>query len=380
MIENIIKDIRHALRVLGKSSGFTLATTLSLAFGIGGTTMIFTVVNAVLLRPLAYHDSDRIVWVWSERSSTGVTEPVSYPDFLDWKARSKTLDSWAAWGNYETILTGIGSPQRLQAALMMGSLFTLLGVPPMLGSTAAAENVDPRVPTVVLSHALWKRAFSADPSVIGRQVVLSGLSYTVIAVIPAGFRFPIQSTPQVDLWMPLARFNPALANKRDARLSDVLARVRPNVPLRQAQAEMDTIAAQLREDYPKTNHDIAIRIVPALDQVTGGAGHGLLIIFASVGALLLIACTNIANLHLVRAVARQREISIRASLGASRVRIGSQLITEGLILAMIGGLAGLLVAASGVQVLRTFIPPGLPRVDEITVDSHVLVFAFLLAS
>src|SRR5215831_830724 len=234
MIENIFKDIRHALRVLGKSPGFTLAATLSLALGIGGTTMIFTVVNAVLLRPLPYHDSDRIVWVWSERSNTGVTERVSYPDFLDWKARSKTLDSWAAWGGYETILTGTGSPQRLQATLMMGSLFTLLGVPPMLGSTAAAENVDPREPTVVLSHALWKRSFNADPSVIGRQVVLSGIGYTVIAVMPAGFRFPIQSTPQVELWIPLARFNPLLANKRDARLSEVLARVRPNVPLRQA--------------------------------------------------------------------------------------------------------------------------------------------------
>jgi putative ABC transport system permease protein len=249
----------------------------------------------------------------------------------------------------------------------------------MLGSTAAAENVDPREPTVILSHALWKRSFNADPSVIGRQVVLSGIGYTVIAIMPAGFRFPIQSTPQVDLWMPLARFNPVLANKRDARLSEVLARLRPNVPLRQAQAEMDTIAAQLRKDYPKTNNDIGIRIVPALEQVTGGTGHGLLIIFASVGALLLIACTNIANLHLVRAVARQREVSIRASLGASRVRIGSQLITEGVILAMIGGAAGLLVASFGMQVLRTLIPAGLPRVDEISLDSHVLVFTFLLA-
>jgi len=369
-----------AVRTLLQNKGWTFVVVMSLGLGIGGTTTIFTIVNAVLLRPLPYRDSNQIVWVWSDRAGAASKERASYPDFLDWKAQSKTLDSWVAWGVYETILTNAGPPQRLQAALMSGSLFTLVGVSPIAGSTAAAENVDPNLPTVVLSHAIWQKTFNSDPSVVGRQITLSGLSYTVIAVMPADFRFPIQSTPQVDLWMPLARVNPRVARNRGARLSEVLARLRPNVSLFQAQAEMHTIAAQLRAEYPETNRDIGIRVVRALDEVTGGVQSGLLIAFASVSALLLISCANIANLHLVRAVSRQREISVRAALGATRGRIGLQLISECFLVAAPGGIAGFLIAAAGVHVLRIFISPALPRADEIGLDGYALVFTVLTAA
>jgi predicted permease len=373
----LAQDVVYAVRGFRLSPGFSSVVILTLALGMGAATMMFTVINAVLLRPLPYHNSDRMVWVWSVRPGSTVREHVSNPDFLDWRAQSKTLESWVAWSGYETVLTGEGPAQKVQGALFMGNLFTLLGVPPMLGNIASAETIDPAEPNVVLSHSFWQRNFNSDPAIIGRRIALNGLSYTVSAVMPNGFRFSVASKPNVDLWIPLVRFNPFLEKKRDARLSEVIARLRPKATLQQAQAEMGAIAAQLSRTYPATNQDVGVQLVSGLDEVTGSVSRALFALFAAVGSLLLIACINVANLHLVRAAARQREISMRAALGAGRRRIAIQLAVEGLIIAAAAGAVGFLIADLGLRAVVAHIPATLPRADEIHLNGEVLAFSFL---
>jgi len=375
--DRFTQDVVYAVRSFGRSPGFSSVVILTLALGMGAATMMFTVISAVLLSPLPYRDGDRMVWVWSVRPGSTVREHVSNPDFMDWRAQSKTLESWVAWSGYETVLTGDGPAQKVQSALFMGNLFTLLGVRPMLGNIAAAETIDPAEPNVVLSHDFWQRNFNSDPAIIGRRIVLNGLSYTVSAVMPSGFRFSVALKPNVELWIPLVRFNPFLEKKRDARLSEVIARLRPGVTLQQAQAEMGTIAAQLSRTYPATNQDVGVQVVSGLDEVTGGVSRALFTLFAAVGALLLIACINVADLHLVRAAARQREISMRAALGASRRRIAAQLVVEGLIIAAASGVVGFLIAALSLRAVVAHIPATMPRADEIHLSGQVLAFSFL---
>ena len=378
-LDQLVQDLRYAARTLRRTPGFTVVAILTLALGIGATTAMFAVVDSILLSPLPYPDSERLVWVWSTDPHGLSKQPTSYPDFLDWRTQSRTMD-FVSWGGYQTTLTGTAEPVRLTAAVTAGDLLTLLGVPPLLGTTGRFENGTPQEPVVVLSHQLWQRRFDSDAAVLGRPITLSGLSGTIAGVMPADFRFPIQATPTVDLWVPLVQFNPALADHRGARLMEVIGRLRPNTSLGQAQAEMDVIAAGLSRQYPATNRNIGVRLVPAVEEVTGDVSLGLWVLLAAVGALLFMACVNIANLFLARAQGRRREFAIRAALGGGTARLGLQLLTEGSLIAAGGGAAGCLLASWGVDALVALAPSDLPRAQEVAVNSHVLGLAVLVSS
>ena len=377
-LDSILVDLRYAFRTLQKNPRSTAVIVITLALGIGAATVVFSVVNAVLLRPLPYADSDQLVWVWSMDSDNPLKQRVSYPDFMDWKAESKTLDL-VGYSSIKSILTGVGEPQRLMAELTIGNLFTLLGVPPLLGTTVGVEGMGREEPLVVLSYGLWRRSFNSDPDVLGRSITLNGLIHTVTAVMPADFQFPIEPTNPRDLWVPLERFNPALADQRGARLIEVVGRLRSNVTFDQAQAEMDLIASNLSRQYPDTNGDLGVRLIPAMDEVTGDVSYGLLLLFAAVGALLMIACMNVANIMIARTAERRREIAVRAALGAGRARIGRQFLIESLLVAGIGGIVGCLLAIWGVEAIGSLVPGDLPRANEIGVDIRVLGFAVLIS-
>jgi putative ABC transport system permease protein len=343
-----------------------------LALTIGASTTVFSVVNNVLLRPLPYADSDRLIWLWSVRAENPLKQRASYPDFQDWRVQTRTLDL-VGHGGLETVLTGSGEPERLRAELFVGDLLALLGVAPVLGS--ASTDVRRDGPVVVLSHALWQRRFGADPAAIGRSVTLDGLRYTVAAVMPAGFEFPIRAAARVDLWIPLERFNPALAGQRRARLIEVIGRLHAGVSLEQAQAELDVIAASLSAQYPDTNRELGVRLVSALDEVTGDVSRGLLLLGAAVGALLVIGCVNVANLLLTRAMGREKEIAMRVALGAVRQNIARQLLLESLLLAGIAGALGCVLAVSSVGAIGGLLAGIVPRASEIAVDGQVLAIA-----
>jgi putative ABC transport system permease protein len=374
-----MKNLLYIWRGLFRSPAFTLTTVLSLALGIGASALMFGVVDAVLLRPLPYHDSGRLVWIWSINQKDSIKVRASYPDFLDWRNQNRSFESIVGFGGYEVVMTGAGEPQRLEAGLADGDLFKLLGVSPLLGSTGSANPASGER-TVVLSHRIWRLSFNAAPDVIGRRIALSGQSYTIAGVMPTGFEFPIQSGRTIDFWMNLERFNPALQNRRDARLIEVIGRLRPNVTLEQAQADMNVIAARLNSAYPATNRSIDVRLVRAIDEVIGSATRPLLALFASVGMFLLLACVNIANLLLARAAGQRKENALRVALGASRGRISVHFVLESLLLAAGGGILGYMLAVSGTDMLRQFVPADLPRISEIRVDGHVVTFALVVTA
>jgi putative ABC transport system permease protein len=330
----------------------------------------------VLFRPLPYADSGRLVWLKTLRDGSTLEQRASYPDFRDWSEQARTLDL-VGHGGLEMVLTGAGEPERLRAELFVGDLFSLLGVAPALGSAARDDEAGP---TAVLSHALWQRAFGADSSIVGKAITLDdGAQYTVSAVMPAGFEYPIRAATHVDLWLPLARFNPALAQNRNARLIDVIGRLRPGVSLDEAQADLDVIASNLSAQYPDTNRGLGVRLVPALEEAAGGVARGLALLCAAVGALLLVGCVNVASLSLARTIAREKELATRAALGAPHSRIARQLMLESVLLAGLGGAVGLMLAYWAVNAAASLLASTLPRSGEIAVDADLLVVAIALS-
>jgi len=367
-----MSDFRFALRQFQKSPGFTAVAVLTLALGIGATTAIFSVVNAVLFSPLAYPEPDRLVRIHESIPVRGVQRvPVAVANYLDWRAQGTVFTGMAIHQWTELNLTGLGEARRLKGSRVTSGLFPLLGVRPLLGrGFTAEEETRGKHFVVVISHDLWQRDFGGEPSVLGRSIQLDGDGYTVIGVMPAGFKYPARG---LDLWVPAA-FNEFELRERGNHGWGVLARLKPGVTQSQAATEMSGIAGRIAAQYEDVR-DFSAAVVPLRDELVGDKRKPLLVLLGAVGCVLAIACANVANLLLARASARQKEFAVRAALGAGRGVLLRQLLSESVLLAGIGGIAGILLAFGCVAAFRTLPGNLLPRADEIRISLPVLLFA-----
>ncbi len=373
-IESLWQDVRCGLRMLRKNAGFAMIAVLTLALGIGANTAIFSVIHAVLLRPLPYDHPDRITLVRESNPGKGFEQfSVSPPNYMDWKNGASVFEQMASMSRSQLSYTGGAEPERLVGARVAASFFSVLGAQPELGRTFLPEDdVVGKASVVVLSHGLWTEHFGSDPQVIGKSLTLDGESYRVIGVMRNGFQFP----RGVQLWLPSEFDERSLSPRaRGAHYLTVIARLKPGASIDQAQAEMVSISKRLEQLYPGTNTGWTSRVVALNEATVGNIRPTLLVLFGAVGFLLLIACANVANLLLARATARQREIAIRFSLGASRLRIARQLLTESILLSGIACALGLLLAEWAIRALRSLPPSTLPRAESIGLDLPVLGFA-----
>jgi putative ABC transport system permease protein len=365
--EQLLKDLRHGARSLARTPGFTLVAVVTLALGMGATASVFSVVNAVLLRPLPYQDPDRLVTLLNHG-----TGPVAPANYLDWKAASRSFESMAAAEYWSPNLTQNDPPEHLIGLRMTGSLLPMLGVRPLLGRFLASPGDAEGAPReVVLSHRLWQRRFGSDPAVLGRRIILDGEGYTVVGVMPSAFRFAPFWATRAELWVPLA-FG-ARVHDREGSSLRVFARLGPGVTIEQARGEMGAITARLERQFPGTNRDIVVRRLR--ENVVGRVERPLLLLLGAVGFVLLIACANVTHMLLARTAERQKEVAVRTALGAGRSRVIRQFLIENLLLASFGTAGGLVLATWGTSALVALSPASLPRVDRIAVDSRVVAFA-----
>jgi len=366
LVENLLRDARHALRTLRRSPGYSAVALITLALGLGANTAIFTVVNAVLFRPLAYRDADRLAVV------SGTASPAN---FLDWRAEVRSFEAMGAAEYWTPTLTGSGDPVQIQALHLSEDILPLLGVAPVMGRVPSPEESQPgRGHVAVLSYTAWKNRFAADRAILGRSVTLNGEPYTVIGVMPDGFRFAPYWATQSELWSPISFAG--RATSRTASSLRVFGRLAPGVSLAQAQAEMDGVAGRIEQDFPGTNQHV--ELVALQEMVVGDVRPALMVLFGAVGLVLLIACANVAHLQLLRAAARERESAVRTALGASRARLVQQSLVESLMLSLGGALLGLAVAWGGVRLVVALGPASLPRLDTIRIDGAV--FGYLLTA
>jgi putative ABC transport system permease protein len=369
-MDNLLKDIRYATRMMMKRPGFTAVAVLTLGLGIGANTAIFSVVNAVLIRPLPYEDPDRLVMVRETVSARDII--TSYPNFADWRDQSDLFEHICAVRPNENFnLTGAGEPERLQGRLVSSSFFSMLGAKPVRGRDFLAEEDRAGASaTVILSYGFWQRRFGGDENIIGRQLTLNNQSFTVVGIAPENFRFAPEADVTVPIGLSAARFT--LRGKDPGVVA--VARLGPGVSREQAQAGLNTVAERLEQQYPDTNTGRRVRIETLHESIVRDSRSSLWILFGAVGFVLLIACANVANLLLARGAARQKEMAIRAALGAARLRIIRGLLTESVLLAMLGGALGLLFAGWGTAIIISYLPDGLPYIRETGLDSTVLGF------
>ena len=373
------QDLRYGARLMLKQPGFSLIAALTLALGIGANTAIFSMVYSVLLRPLNYPESDRIVTVWEDHTRRGgpLREWTSPPGYQDWREQSTVFSHTAAMTGWGPTLTEADEPERLVGVNVGHEAFAVLGVKPMLGREFTPEE-DTRgaARVAIISHSLWQRHFSSDGAIVGKAIRLSGDSYTVVGVMPAGFQFPIFG--QSEIWSP---WQPAQGQgcQRGCYTQRVIARLKPGISLEQARTELTAIGQRVEQQFPEDNKNIGVTVTPLQEFLVGNVREGMLALLLAVGLVLAIACANVASLLLVKAATRVREIAVRAALGASRWQIVRQLLTESLLLALIGGVLGVLLGYWLVDLLKRIAPDGTPRVEEIAINNRVLLFSLAMS-
>jgi putative ABC transport system permease protein len=379
----MLADIRFGARMLLKSPMVTIIALLALMLGIGASTAIFSVVNAVLLRSFPYTDPERLVLVW-EKKEGGRTDQnsINLGNFYDWKEQNQVFSDMAAFFDRSFNLTSDGDPEEVAGQFATPNLFSVLGTNAVLGRTFVDEDGregQPRV--IVISHGLWLRRFGGDKNIVGREIILNEVPNTIVGVMPPNFGWHIrrgtQASKPADIWIPWQI--PNELRQRRGRFASAVARLKPGIPMDQARREMDTIGARLAQQYPEFNTKWGVNVIPLRTQVTGEIRRPLLILLGAVGFVLLIACANVANLLLARASARRKEIAVRAGLGANRWRITRQLLTESVMLSLLGGLLGVLVAWWGTKALVSLSPPALIDLKSVTVSLPVLAFTFGLS-
>ena len=380
-MNSFLQDLRYGARVLWKSPGFTLVAVITLALGIGANTAIFSVVDAVLLRPLPYADPDRLVTLWAKNEQRGLTQrPVSYPNFADWREQNQVFEHLAAIRAESFSLTDGGEPERLSGIRVTTNILPLLGVQPASGRDFLPEEERPEKAQVALiSYGLWQRRYGGDPGIIGQTVTLDGRPYSVIAVLPAWLKYPGLTVPQTgaDVWIPFV----PLPNEQNRSFANIriIGRMKPGLTVANAQTEMDLVARRLELQYPGDNTNLGVGVVLLHDELTGRVRLALFILLGAVGLVLLIACVNVANLLLARSAGRKKETAIRSALGASRRRLIRQSLTECFLLSLIGGLAGLGLAIAGVDWLTKMNAANLPRVEGVGINWQLLVFTTLVS-
>jgi putative ABC transport system permease protein len=371
-LDDLSQDLRYTWRGLRKHRAFTAVAVITLALGIGANTAIFTVINTVLLRPLPYEKPDELV-VLTENVSERPAG-VSYQNYVDWRNQNSVFENVTALRPRESFnLVGAGESERLQGRLVSANFLSTLGIKPIRGRDFLAEDDQPSAtPVAIISHALWQRRFGADESIIGKQLTLNSQQYTVIGITPPNFRFGSDADVSVPIGLSAERFK---LRGKDPGIT-AFARLKQGTSIENANAELNTIAARLEQQYPETNTGRRVRIESLRESVVGDIRPMLLTLLGAVGFVLLIACANVANLLLTRSAGRQREMAIRTALGAGRMRILRQLFTESTVLALAGGVVGLLLAIWGGRVLSSYIPEGIPRMTELAIDARVLAFTF----
>jgi putative ABC transport system permease protein len=371
MMQTLWQDLRYGARMLLKRPAFTLIAVITLALGIGANTAIFSVVNAVLLRPLPFKDPDRLMVIRETKLPQFPEFSVSPGNFLDWKAQNTVFERLVTSNSSSFNLIGTGDPERLRGMFVSDGFFATFGAVPQLGRDFLPEEDQPgRNLVVMLSNGLWQRRFGGDPKIVNQTITLNGQSYTVIGVMPASFRYGGQN---LDLWTPIA-FTAQQAQNHGGHYLSVVGRLKPGVSVEQARTEMITIAGRLATQYPDANTGWSVKLGPMLEFAVRDIKPALLVLLGAVAFVLLIACANVANLLLARAAGRQKEIAIRTAMGARRWRIVRQLLTESVLLALTGGVVGLVLANWGMKLLLTLAPQNLPRINDASLDGRALGF------